>query len=265
MSELPLAGRTRAELADIVLRSAWDGDPAAARCILHDVPDLCRDSFLLAVVTENIEAVRDHLATDPDAAARRGGPIDWQPLLYLAYARLAPDQSHVIDVARALLDHGADPNAHFADDWGNTFTALTGVIGEGEGDKPPHPQALALATLLIERGADPFDRQALYNTSVTRDDTSWLDFLWDHSQRRGLTERWRAVPSTPEIGGKLPLNALDYLLGNAVAYGHLKRAEWLMNHGAHPDGRHAYSERPLIEEARVHGHSEMADLLRKRL
>jgi hypothetical protein len=54
---------------------------------------------------------------------------------------------------------------------------------------------------------------------------------------------------------------LDYLLGNAVAYNHLRRAEWLLVHGANADGVHAYSERPLREEALIYGHSAMAELL----
>jgi ankyrin repeat protein len=63
------------------------------------------------------------------------------------------------------------------------------------------------------------------------------------------------------IGGNVPLNALDYLLGNAVAYNHLRRAEWLLMHGANADGVHAYSNRPLREEALIYGHAAMADLL----
>ncbi len=46
----------------------------------------------------------------------------------------------------------------------------------------------AFATLLIERGANPFDTQALYNTSIVGDDIRWLEFLWKHSEARGVTE-----------------------------------------------------------------------------
>jgi uncharacterized protein len=134
------------------------------------------------------------------------------------------------------------------------------VIGQGEGDKPPHPQANELAVLLIERGADPYDSQALYNTSITRDDTTWLDLLWTESGRRGRLAKWRENPA-PSIGGNVPLNTLDYLLGNAVANDHLKRAEWLLMHGANADGVHAYSNRPLREEALIYGHAAMAGLL----
>jgi ankyrin repeat protein len=137
------------------------------------------------------------------------------------------------------------------------------VIGEGEGDQPPHPQAVALASLLIERGADPYDGQALYNTSITRDDTKWLDILWTGSERHGKAECWKALAETADIGGTVPLNALDYLLGNAVACNHIKRTEWLLVRGANANGRHAYSKCLLREEALLNGYGAMADLLER--
>lgn len=260
LDDLALSRRSRTELIDIVLRSAWLGDRVAAARILARYPDIRSATFYIATATEDFDTLKRRLAADPAAAKRRGGPFDWEPLLYLAYARLADADAPAIDIARLLLDHGANPNAQLVDDWDNPFTALTGVIGEGEGDKPPHPQALALATLLIERGANPFDTQALYNTSITRDDTTWLEFLWAQCEARGAADAWLAVPQ-PRLGGNVPLNALDYLLGNAVAFNHLKRAEWLVTHGANPNGVHAYSGRPLYEEALIHGHTAMAALL----
>jgi ankyrin repeat protein len=140
---------------------------------------------------------------------------------------------------------------------------LTGVIGEGEGVQPPHPQAQALAALLIERGADPYDPQALYNTSIVGDDVAWLELLWSRSERRGRLGAWTTTSEKPAIGGKVTLNAVDYLLGNAVAFNHPGRAEWLLSHGADPNSPHAYSGRPQHAEALVYGHGEMAELLQR--
>ncbi len=261
LDDLALVRHSHAERVEIVLRSAWGGDPVAAARLLARSPEIRTANLYTAVAAGDLEAFERELAADPAAAARRGGPLDWEPLLYLAYARLPGGDAHALDMARSLLDHGADPGARFMDDWENPFTVLTGVIGEGEGDKPPHPQAMALASLLVERGASPYDTQALYNTSITRDDTRWLEFLWTQSERRGLTEDWRAVPDISSSGGRVPLNNLDYLLGNAVAQNHVRRAEWLLMHGANADGVHAYSNRPLREEALAHGYIAMADLL----
>ncbi len=263
LDDLALARRSAAERADIMLRSAWGGDLAAARRILARWPETGGHDLFTAVSTGLVERVRRRLDADPTAATAKGGPLDWEPLLYLAYARLPGAEGQGVAIATLLLDHGADANARFDDGWGNAFTVLTGVIGEGEGDRAPHPDAMALADLLVERGADPFDPQALYNTSITRDETRWLDFLWARSVARGRDGAWRTLGEKPAIGGRVPCNALDYLLGNAVAYDHRVRAAWLLDHGANAAGVHAYSGRTLREEALTHGHAAMAALLER--
>lgn len=260
LEDMALARRSRSEHVEIALRSAWNGDPAAAARIMSRWPEIGCDNIFIAAATGNLTEVERRLAADPASATRKGGPLDWEPLLYLAYARLPGNDTHAVNIARTLLDHGANPNAEFNDGWDNPFKVLTGIIGEGEGDKPAHSRAEQLALLLIERGADPYDSQALYNTSITRDDKTWLDLLWGQCEQRGRLAKWRESPA-PSIGGKVPMNALDYLLGNAVAFDHLRRAEWLLQHGANAGGVHAYSGRPLREESLVHGHSSMADLL----
>ena len=258
LDDLAMARSSTAERVDIVLRSAWGGDAAAAARILARWPELATHDLYIAVSAGHRAEVERRLAADPGAATRKGGPLDWEPLLYLAYARLPGGGLEAVNLTRTLLDHGANPNAQFDDGWGNPFKVLTGVIGAGEGDKPPHPSAKELASLLIARGADPYDSQALYNTSIVGDDTDWLDFLWTRSEQRGRLDKWREVSA---LGGNVPLSALDYLLGNAIAFDHLRRAEWLLAHGANADGVHAYSGRPLREEALIYGHAAMADLL----
>jgi hypothetical protein len=263
LDDLALERRSHAERIDLILRSAnWQGDRITASRILARWPEISAASLYTAVSTGNLDEVQRRLAADPAAATRRGGPLDREPLLYLAYARLPGGELNGLEIARSLLDHGADPNARWIGEWGEpAFTVLTGVIGEGEGNQPPHPQAKELAALLIDRGADPYDPQALYNTSITDDNTTWLDILWALSGPRGRLEAWRATPETAKIGGIVPLNALDYLLGNAVAAKHLQRVEWLLARGADPNGLHAHSRRPQREEALIHGYKEMAALL----
>jgi len=259
LDNLAMARSSTAEHVDIVLRSAWGGDAAVAARILTRWPEIDSHDLYIAVATGNRAEVERRLAADPGAATRKGGPLDWEPLLYVAYARLPGGEMHALDLARNLLAHGANPNAQFDDGWGNPFKVLTGVIGHGEGNQPSHPQANELALLLIERGADPYDSQALYNTSIAHDDTTWLEFLWTASEQQDLLVKWRE--KAWKIGGNVPLNALDYLLGNAVAFNHLRRAEWLLMHGAKADGVHAYSSRPLMEEALINGHAAMVNLL----
>jgi hypothetical protein len=233
LDDLALARRSHAERVEMVLRAAmWQGDRVSAARILAKWPEIATANIYAAAATGNRTEIERRLAIDPAAATRKGGPLDWEPLLYLAYARLS-DQPQGLEAARLLLDHGADPNAHWIGPWGEPpFTVITGVIGEGEGVQPPHPEAQALAALLIDRGADPYDPQALYNTSIVGDDVAWLEFLWTESDRRGRLGAWTATSDKPAIGGPVPVSAVDYLLGNAVAFNHLARAEWLLSHGA---------------------------------
>ena len=257
LADRALARRSRAERAGELLRSAWGGELPVARRILQRTPEIARDSLHTAALCGDLAEVERRLAEDPSAATAKGGPLDWEPLLYLAYGRLAGTSENAVAIARLLLDNGANPNAQFDDGWGSPFKPLTGVIGQGEGVRPPHPRASELAPLLIEYGADPFDTQALYNTSIVSDDTRWLEFLHGHCRAQGTEARWAA----PAHGLTDKMPALDYLLGNAVTSNHLNRAHWLLGHGADPDGANSYSGRPLHLEAQLQGHREMAALL----
>jgi ankyrin repeat protein len=104
---------------------------------------------------------------------------------------------------------------------------------------------------LIVRGADAYDTQSLYNTSLHTDDTFWLDFLYSRSD----AERWRTKNHWPKS------TMLDYLIGNAVSRNHLKRTRWLLEHGARATAPHSYSKRNLHTEALLGGFTELAQLL----
>jgi len=258
LADRALARRSAGERAEDFLRHAVDraGGPLAAH-ILRKHPDVARFSLHTAVVSGELAEVERRLARDASQASAAGGPKGWQPLQYLCYARLpaAESSDHAVEIARALLDAGADPKATWKDDWNNPFTLITGVIGEGEGREPRHPHAAELAKLLIERGADPYDTQSLYNTSLHDDDTFWLDFLYSRSETAGGAERWPSKEPWPKAG------MLDYLIGNAVSRNHLKRTRWLLEHGAHATALHSYSKRNLHTEALLGGFTELAQLL----
>lgn len=257
------ARRDRRQLADEMLRQMiFHGDPALGAALLARHPDLATCDFYTAVATGALDAVLAQLGRDRAAASRPGGPLGWEPLLYLAYSRLPGHAGHAVEIARALLDHGADPNALWNDEWGSLFTVLAGVVGEGEGVKPPHPHAGELAALLLERGASPFDGQTLYNNSIVGDDTHWLETLWNASAARGMTDKWSALPPAAPDGHQ-PARQLDYLLGNAITHHHPTRAAWLLEHGANPGSTHIYSGRHLLELAQLQGTDEIVALLRR--
>jgi hypothetical protein len=162
-----------------------------------------------------------------------------------------------VAIATALLDHGASPNAAWSDGE-NPFTVLTGVMGGGEGQQAArtHPQAEALAQLLIARGAEPFDSQGLYNTSLGEDSTLWLELLWSASNERGEAGKWTA----PRGSDGKQLSQMDYLLGNAVP-NHPHRVAWLLQHGANANTVNSYSKIPVIKHAVAAGRQDIVELL----
>jgi uncharacterized protein len=137
---------------------------------------------------------------------------------------------------------------------------VTGLIGQGEGNKPAHPQAEALAALLLSRGADPFDTQALYNTSIVHDDPQWTAWLWDACVRQGRESLWFATEGRV-LSGPVRVHTMNYLLGNAVSNRHLQRATWLLAHGADATTLHSYAGRSVHTVARLAGYTDMVALL----
>jgi hypothetical protein len=141
-----------------------------------------------------VAATRQLLRADPGLANRQGGPHRWEPLLYVAYSRIdntAPGHS-TLEVARLLLDHGADPNAGYPwEGLTSPFTVLTGAFGRGEGAAPPHQYRMELARLLLDAGADPNDSQTLYNCGLWHDGDDHLRLLVRYGLGRGDGGVWR--------------------------------------------------------------------------
>jgi uncharacterized protein len=280
---------SRAELVDSFLEYAC-ADPIlangpadhasrerAALRILTRYPEIARYNIHTAVVCGNLEEVERILKENPEAATEAGGPQRrgviaereklWTPLLHLCYGRLptAAASDNAVAIARALLDHGADPNDYF--EVGThpcRYTALCGVAGEGEDDAPPHPQKEALARLLLERGAEPYDIQLQYNTHFHGDILWYMELMYEFSVKAGRQADWDDPNWSMLDHGPYGRGA-RYFLGIAVAKNDLKLAEWLLARGASPNAipppHQKASKRTLYEEALLNGFTEMADLL----
>ena len=202
---------------------------ARAEQLLTEEPGLVARDVAVAAVAGDDDALRAHLAADPKAATRDVGPFRWPALLYVVYSRIP--QRDPLGAARTLLDAGADPDSGYL--WhglATPFTALTGVFGEGEsgrGRQPRHPDWHELAELLLDRGADPNDRQTLYNRMFNRDD-SHLELLLERGLGRPASEVWTRRTGT---AGETVDEMIDRQLRWAVSHGFDARLDLLARYG----------------------------------
>jgi len=206
----------------------------AAGALLAQQPDLVTHSIAAAAAAADPEAIRQHLAANARAAITETGPHRWAPLMYLTYSRAAhggePAERFLLS-ARLLLDAGADTNSGYL--WlglPTPFTVLTGVFGEGEqgpGRQPRHPHSLPLARLLLTRGADPNDGQALYNR-MFRPDNGHLELLFEFGLGRGDGGPWkRRLGEAAETPAEMLARQLQW----AIDHGFAARVDLLAENG----------------------------------
>lgn len=243
------------------------GRGAVAGDVLARNRGLAAASIHVAAAAGDIEATRVLLREDPTRATAEGGPFRWQPLLYAAYSRFEssePGQS-CLEVARLLVEAGADPNTGYLWEGECLFTAVTGAFGGGEDDQPAHPEGSALARLLLAAGADPNDTQTLYNLGMggsARDTTVHLVLLLEFGLGRGVGSVWDArLGESPAANVRL----LEEELLTAAVRGLPNRTRLLLDHGVDVDlrapGHPFYEDRTAYQLAVLHGHPEVAELL----
>jgi ankyrin repeat protein len=239
----------------------------AARRLIEKHPDVGRANVYTAVVCGELAEVERMIAQAPALAKTKGGPRNWEPILYLCYGRVstAAAAQHAMAIARTLLDHGADPNAYYmAGD--ALYGALVGVAGEGEQDASPHRLRDELYALLLDRGAELYDIQVLYNTHFRGDLLWWLERTYAHAAKTGRQADWRD-PDWPmlDMGGYG--SGARFCLSTAIRHNDVPLARWLLEHGANPNAAPprapVLSRRNLYEEALVAGCDEIAALLRQ--
>lgn len=237
----------------------------AAQRLLASHPEIARADIHTAIVCGDLEEVRRRLAARPAAARERGGARNWTPLLTLCYTRFtyAPTHDNAVAIVRLLLDHGADANDFYmAGD--AKYSALTGVAGEGEQDAPRQPYAKELFQLLLERGAEPYDIQVLYNTHFSGDMLWWLELVYEHTVNTLRGEAWNDPEWTMFDMGAYGSGA-RFVLETAVKKRNLHLAEWALTRGANPNSAPARDKRfpktTLWQEAMRQGFTDMAELL----
>lgn len=225
-------------------------------------PSIVTENIFAAATTGDHTAVKDLLGREPSLARLQGGPHNWEPLLYATYSRLNSSRKKhsTLEVARVLLDHGADPNAGFLWDGNYLFTALTGVFGEGERGplhQPEHQYCYELARLLLQAGADPNDAQTLYNRMFTGG-TRHLELLFEFGLGKSANGIWYK-----RLGERLdlPEEMLRQQVAWAAKYNQWERMRFLIKHGADLNGLDSRFKKAPYELAMLSGNTEMAEFL----
>lgn len=223
--------------------------------MLANHPELAEANIWAAATAGNARAVESFLAEEP-ALVNRPGPLGWAPLLDACYSRVKPiHPSHsTYRVAKLVLDRGADPSAYTlkhndppGSDRARRFTALTGVFGGGSTglvNQPPHPQWREMAELLLSRGADPADEEALWINQAAS-----LEILL----------RYGLKPDAQIKMGSSVITLLGRELSQAARNGHADRVKLLLAHGTRTD--EMFQGKTPWRHAIDRGHLEIARML----
>ncbi len=211
------------------IEAALEGGLDRVRIMLDDRPEIATADVFAAATFGESEAMQSLLQRDPSLARARGGPRDWEPLLYLGLSRLlGRDEARSAGLratARLLLASGADPNVH-------------AVMGSPEFKQTPLYGAAGLASdpeltqMLLEAGADPNDQteflgpESLYHAS-------------EHRDNRCLALLLAAGPDPDKV---------SYCLGRKLDFEDPAGVALYLRHGADPNFRNPFGD----EQTRLH-------------
>jgi hypothetical protein len=140
---------------DEFVRAAVGGLPDRAWRLLALHPRIADATVHTALVRGDEEAVSAHLNRQPELATTPGGPLNWEPLLYVCHTCLLTNDREgsqgLVATATRLCAHGANPNAEYHWNWHPELprTALWAALCTA--------RHLPLAEALLKAGANPTD------------------------------------------------------------------------------------------------------------
>ena len=173
-------------------------------------PKIADAGFYVALVLGNHHPVDLVLTERPSLANTKSGPQNCEPLIYTCFSRYANGRStraaDIAETAQVLLRHGANPDTTVVPDDmpNNPLSCLYAATGL-------HNNA-ALASVLLQGGANPNDGESLYH-STEHPDLACMKLLL----------RYGADPH--------PANALRHILD----YEHSEGVKLLLDAGADPN------------------------------
>jgi len=202
--------------------ATWHGNLERAEAILAAYPEVATSDIHTAAILGDDAGVRRFLERAPESATAPSAPYGGDPLVHLClskYLRLDQARSDgFLRAATALLDAGADPNTGFwtMGKFPEFETALYGAAGVAH-----HPD---MTRLLLERGANPNDEEAVYHSPETHDNGAMML----------LVET-----------GRITDDNLSMMLIRKHDWHDYDGAKYLLEHGANPNGVRSRGWLPL--------------------
>ncbi len=260
------------ELADKFIDTALE-DLAAAEEMLGSHPEIDGAGLFVDLVLGNSARVERAIATSPALATEKGGPRNWEPLLYVCSSRFAAAHSKragdLTATARLLLARGADPNAFYIHEhWPNSplpcLYAASGLNNNVE-----------LTSLLIDAGAKLDDGESLYH-SLEHADLACFRLLLERGASAGSPNVLNHMLDREELDGvrRLLAAGADLRKVNQRGETSLHWAVWrgrsaaiveaLLDAGADIDARRPQDGRTAYAIALLSGQTETARLLASR-
>lgn len=211
------------EAAADFTRAVVDRRIERAERLLALHPRFVTENFHAALVVGDVTVIRAHLDRNPALATAKSGPLDWEPILYVAHSRWAEKNSGgLVAVARLLLERGASPNTSYP--WRGDPKAMLPALWAAA----CHARHHALARVLLEAGAKPDDGESVCH-AAENGDLDMLDLLAAHGAQAdggAGAEPWGNTP-------------LYFILGHYTGHVHdagvRRGAAWLLAHGANPN------------------------------
>jgi len=201
---------------DQFIEAATDGRTGRAERLLELYPRIANANFTTALLAGDAAAAESRLAQTPALAVERGGPRDWEPLLYVCHTSAvrgsAARREGLVAIARRLIGLGADPNARFP--WLHHGVRRPVLWGAACATR-----VLALTEVLLEAGADPNDGVTLA-LAASGGDLGTLEALLAHGA--DVNQAWATDGSA---------SVYAILSWSTTPDGVL----WLLEHGADPD------------------------------
>lgn len=280
--KLHVETRTEETAEARLIQATLGGDAAAVKAILMERPALVRRSVFVAAALADAEALEEWLARDAALVKAKGGPKNWEPILYLSFGRVGGGDEARAALALRLLALGADPNTHFIEPlWPESAQPL--LYGATGVNNYPH-----LARVLLAAGADPQDCESRYHAVENHHLASLAVLKEFGTDFSGRAQVWGNTPLYFLLGWYKPAQSvrdgIRWLLEQGIDPNvpsyidtvnetplHLAvRGNWerpmielLLKHGADPrvrraDGRTAYAL------AIQNGRTDIAELLHAR-